>query len=151
RSLCCTVDGRLFACGMAGACVEYDPASRALVRHWTGARDALWRVHGRSRSAVWAAGEGTLLRFDGEAWRPLDLEAALGRSAWPTLVDVHAGEDQVIAVGTQIDGACLLRVDGDGALRSEPVGAHSLYACAVLGGGDALAMGNDGAWRRGAS
>jgi hypothetical protein len=151
RSLCCTGDGRVFACGMAGACVEYDPASRALARHVTGARDALWRVHGRSRDAVWAAGEGALLRFDGAAWRPVDLDAALGKDAWPTLVDVHAAADEVVAVGTQISGACLLRAGGDGAFRAEPVGAHSLYACAALGGEDALALGNDGAWRRSAS
>ncbi|HEY8207392.1 MAG TPA: hypothetical protein VIG99_07925 [Myxococcaceae bacterium] len=148
RSLCGTLDGRLFACGMAGACVEYDPASRALVRHATGARDALWRVHGRTRDAVWAAGENALLRFDGTSWRAMDLDRALGPNAWPTLVDVHAAADQVIAVGTQIEGACLLRVDGSGALRAEPVGAHSLYACAALGGEDAVVMGNDGAWRR---
>lgn len=151
RSLCCTEDGRLFACGMAGGCVEYDPASRALVRHVTGARDALWRVYGRSRDSVWAVGESALLRFDGASWRPLDLAAVLGPGAWPTLVDVHAAGDEVVAVGTQISGACLLRAGRDGAFRSEPVGAHSLYACVALGGDDALALGNDGAWRRGAS
>jgi hypothetical protein len=150
RSLCCTLDGRLFACGMAGACVEYDPAARALVKHATGARDILWRVHGRSRDAVWAAGENALLRFDGSAWRRMDLDGALGAGAWPTLVDVHAAADEVVAVGTQLEGACLLRVDAAGKLRAESVGAHSLYACAALGGEDALAMANDGAWRRSA-
>src|SRR5207248_1003851 len=83
----------------------------------TGARDALWRVHGRARDAVWAAGENALLRFDGAAWRAMDLDAALGPNAWPTLVDVHAAADEVIAVGTQIEGPCLLRVDRGGALR----------------------------------
>jgi len=136
---------------MAGACLEYDPASRAATRHATGARDALWRVHGRARDAVWAAGENALLRFDGTAWRPLDLDRALGPGAWPTLVDVHAAADEVIAAGTQIEGACLRRVDASGALRSEAVGCHSLYACAALGGEDALALGNDGAWRRSAA
>jgi len=151
RSACCTLDGKVFACGMAGACVEYDPASRAVVRHVTGARDILWRVHGRTRDAVWVAGENALLRFDGSAWRETDLEGALGAGAWPTLVDVHAAADEVIAVGTQIEGSCLVRVDAGGRLRAEPVGAHSLYACAALGGEDALAMGNDGAWRRSAN
>lgn len=151
RSLCCTRDGRLFASGMAGACVEYDPAARALTRHTTGARDALWRVHGHSRDAVWAGGENALLRFDGAAWRAVDLAAVLGPGAWPTLVDVHAAADEVIAVGTQMEGACLLRAGGDGVLRAESVGAHSLYACQALGGEDALALGNDGAWRRSAS
>lgn len=151
RSLCCTLDGRVFACGMAGACVEYDPAARAVARHATGARDILWRVHGRSRDAVWVAGENALLRFDGSAWRPLDLAGALGAGAWPTLVDVHAAGDEVVAVGAQIEGSCLLRVDAGGALEAETVAAHSLYACVALGGEDALAMGNDGAWRRSAS
>ncbi|HVE87507.1 MAG TPA: hypothetical protein VND93_31835 [Myxococcales bacterium] len=151
RSVCCTGDGRLFACGMAGACVEINPATKEVARYATGTRDALWRVHGLRRDAVWAAGESALLRFDGSAFRAMDLEAALGPNAWPTLVDVHAAEGEVIAVGTQIEGACLLRVDGGGRLRAEAVEAHSLYACAALGGEDALAMGNDGAWRRSAA
>ena len=152
RSLCCTSDGRLFACGVAGACVEYDLASRALVRYRTGTRDVLWSVHGLRRDALWAAGEGALLRFDGTSFHAMDLAAALGPGAWPTLVAVHAAEDEAIAVGTQLSGACLVRLGRNGALpRAEAVGAHFLYACAALGGEDALALGNDGAWRRSAS
>jgi hypothetical protein len=149
RSLCCLPDGRLFAVGMAGACVEYDPRSRALVRHRTPVRGALWRVFGTRRDRVFAAGEGALLQFDGNAWRRIDLAGALGPDATPTFVDVHAAGEEVVAVGAHLTHSCLLWSDGaEVQVRLEGVGAHSLYACVALGGGDALALANDGAWRR---
>src|SRR6185369_896235 len=85
--------------------------------------------------------------FDGDAWRPVDLERVLAKNAWPTLVDVSVSGEEAIAVGTQVEGSCLIRVDANGTAREESVGAHSLYACSGLEGGEALILANDGAWR----
>src|SRR5688572_16171062 len=139
RSLCCLPDGRLFAVGMAGACVEYDPQAKTLVRHRTPGRGALWRVSGTRRDRGFAAGESALLRFDGEAWKPIDFAQALGPDATPTFVDVHDAGEAVIAVGAHLTHSCLLWSEGEPVrVALEGVAAHSLYACAALGSGDAL-------------